>query len=122
MSAGLSEITETKETLGGARKSFLCRLVARVPGEAVLLYVSDRTWRVADLELPAGTVTFGYFWADREYNVYHWMTPAGVTLALYVNLADQTVVEASRVAWRDLAVDLLVRGERIDALDEAELP
>jgi hypothetical protein len=122
-SSALPEIVETKETLAGVRKSFRCRVIDRGPGWAVLLFVSEADWRVHDLLLPAGTVTFGYFWAERPYNVYHWMTPGGATLALYVNLADATVIGGDSLGWRDLAVDVLIRnGVPPVVLDEHEIP
>lgn len=120
----LPEIIETKRTLAGRKKTFPCRLLARLPERGVvLLFVSDSAVRVHGLPLPAGTVTFGYFWPDRPYNVYHWMTPDGGTLALYVNLADDTTVEDGRLSWRDLTVDILMPPGRAPlVLDEDELP
>lgn len=116
-------LTETKETLAGVQKTYACRVLTRAPGHVVLLFVSDRTMRVHDLVLPPGTVTFGYFWADRSYNVYHWMTPAGATMGLYFNVAEGTVIAEQTLFWRDLVVDVLIRpsGEVI-VLDEDELP
>jgi hypothetical protein len=123
--AALPEIVETKETLSGARKTFACRRLALLPdGGMVLLFISDSAVRVHGLALPAGTVTFGYFWPDRPYNVYHWMTAAGTTVSLYVNLADDTRFEDDHhLSWRDLTVDiLLLPGAAPAVLDEDELP
>jgi hypothetical protein len=119
----LPEITEVKETLAGTRKTFHCQLVDRQPGSAVVLFVSKAAVRVHEIDLPAGTVTFGYFWAERSYNVYHWMSPAGRTLAFYVNLSDATVLEGPTLFWRDLTVDILIpaQGEAV-VLDEDEVP
>lgn len=125
-SDALPEITEVKRTLAGVEKIFRCRVLARGPApeaDAVVLFVSDRAYRVAELDLPAGTVTFGHFWRDRPYNVYHWMTPAGATRALYLNLADATDVAGDVLRWRDLAVDLLLTPDgRTQVLDEDEVP
>jgi hypothetical protein len=119
----LPEITETKETLGGARKSFRCRVLDRVPGQVVVLFVSDTTWKVHDLTLPPGTVTFGYFWEERPYNVYHWMTGTGETVAYYVNLSDHTRIEEEQIHWRDLTVDLLLTTDgKVTVLDLDEIP
>ena len=121
--AALPEITEVKQTLAGGRKTFSCRLVARRPGEAVVLFISSAPVRIHDVSLPAGTVTFGYFWQERDFNVYHWMAPDGATIAFYINLADGTRIEPERLVWRDLALDILVLpvAEPI-VLDEHELP
>jgi predicted RNA-binding protein associated with RNAse of E/G family len=117
------EILEIKETLAGARQTFTCRAIARRAGEVVVLFVLPADRAVDGLLLPAGTVTFGYFWGDRPYNVYHWMTPAGVTIAWYVNVADRTRIDETTLAFRDLAVDVLLPAQGAPrVLDEHELP
>lgn len=122
-SCPLPAMTERKATLRGTHKEYACRLIFRAPGEAVLLFVSEAAVRVHALDLPAGTVTFGYFWVDRAYNVYHWMTPAGATIAHYFNLADRTSIAEQDLSWLDLSVDLLIRpGSEPTVLDEAEVP
>jgi predicted RNA-binding protein associated with RNAse of E/G family len=125
--AGLPEIREIKTTLQGQQQEFRCRVLARTGaavGDAVtVLFISDREYRVADLELPAGTITFGHFWSARPYNVYHWLTPEGRTLALYFNLSADTVIDETTLRWNDLAVDVLARpGVPPEVLDEADLP
>lgn len=118
----LPEITEIKETLAGTRKTFHCHVIDRQPGALVVLFVSKAPVRVHDIDLPAGTVTFGYFWVERNFNVYHWMSPAGTTLAFYVNLSDGTRIEDT-LHWRDLTVDILIPpvAEAV-VLDEDEIP
>src|SRR5262249_50676652 len=71
----LPEIVEVKRYLDGSEKRFHCRLIERDDRSAVLLYRSDRPYEVHGLALPAGTVTFGYYWVDRPHNVYHWQRP-----------------------------------------------
>lgn len=123
LAAALTDVIETKETLAGVRKTFRCRLLARDEQEMVVLFVSQMHYRVHNLDLPPGTITFGYFWRDRPFNVYHWMSSQGTTLAHYFNLSDRTVLDRDHLSWRDLAVDVLIsaKGE-ITVLDEHELP
>ena len=118
----LPEILEIKAFLDGRRKEFRCRVVERGPASAVLLFVSSMPYQVADLALPAGTVTFGHFWTDRPYNVYHWLSPQGATVGFYFNIADRTTLDGAELCWRDLVVDLLIAGGGARVLDEAELP
>jgi hypothetical protein len=119
----LPTILETKRTLAGGHKTFPCRVLDRAGDALTVLFVSDRVYRVGALELPTGTITFGHFWAERPYNVYHWLTPAGATLAFYFNLADQTAIGPDTLSYRDLTVDLLARpGAAPQILDEDELP
>jgi predicted RNA-binding protein associated with RNAse of E/G family len=121
--AGLPTIVEIKETLAGQRKDFRCHLIERGPGGATVLFVSTTRYDVAGLALPAGTVTLGHFWENRDFNVYHWLTPTGETLAHYFNLCADTVIAPDTIRWRDLAIDVLVRpGAGPVILDEDELP
>lgn len=117
------EIVEEKETLSGAKKTFVCRKIRGSAEHVVVLYIADRVIEVAGLQLPAGTVTFGYFWTHRPYNVYQWLTPAGVTLGHYINLSSNTTLDGERLSWRDLTLDVMVLpGQAAQVLDREELP
>jgi len=119
----LPPIVEVKHTLAGREKRFQCRLLARDGGHAAVLWVSTEPMHVHGVDLPAGTVSFGHFWTDRPYNVYHWLDRAGRTIGFYFNLADETRIEEGLIEWRDLVVDVLaLPGGRVDVLDEDELP
>ena len=121
--ATLPEILELKRTLDGREKRFACRLIEGDRSQAVVLFISPVAMHVHGLDLPAGTVTFGHFWTDRLYNVYHWLDERGRTIGFYFNLADQTVIEDARLEWRDLTLDILATPDgRLEVLDEDELP
>jgi len=113
---------EVKVRPDGTRQAFTCELVARGAHWVVLRYVTQTPWRVDDLDLRPGTVTYGYFWTDRPYNVYHWVAPDGRTLGTYINLSGDVQIEADRLTWLDLALDVLVRpGGKPQVLDADEL-
>jgi len=113
---------EIKRRPDGREEVFRCQLVLRAKGHVVLRYGITHPWRVDDLLLEPGTVTYGYFWVDRPYNVYHWVTPHGESIGCYINLSGEVHLEADRIAWIDLAVDVLVRpGAEPKVLDEEEL-
>lgn len=116
-------IREIKLTASGERQEFVCQLLDRSVTHVAVLYKSTQARRVGDLQLPKGTVTYGYFWSGRSYNVYHWVHPNGTTLGYYVNLADGMVFRPQAVEWHDLALDLLFSpdGRRVQVLDEDEL-
>jgi predicted RNA-binding protein associated with RNAse of E/G family len=117
------EILEIKESLGGKREEYLCELVRQSQSEVVLLYRLSRPWRVEDVLLPAGTLSFGYFWEDRHYNAYHWLTPDGFSMGIYFNISDGTRFTPETVRWRDLEVDVLVTPDDCcRVLDAGELP
>jgi predicted RNA-binding protein associated with RNAse of E/G family len=118
-------ITERKTRLDGSTSDFTCEPLRLDPGKrAVLRYVSDREWVIAntDLRVPPGTVTVAHYWADRPYNVYHWLL-AGRTLAYYCNVVGLTTIADGLVDYTDLVVDVLLRPSgAAEVLDEEELP
>jgi predicted RNA-binding protein associated with RNAse of E/G family len=118
----LSPVLEIKQLLAGGEKQFACRRLAGDARHAVVLWVAPSAMHVHGVDLPAGTISFGHFWADRNYNVYHWVDPTGRTLGYYFNICDRTRLAPDRIAWRDLVLDVLVLpGNSARVLDEDEL-
>lgn len=119
----LEQITEIKTTLDGHVKRFVCQVGERSAGHVVVLYRMPAARRVHRVWLPAGTITVGYFWTDRPFNLYHWVTPQAAPLAHYFNIGDVVRLEHSILEWHDLAVDILATPDgRVEVLDEDELP
>ncbi|MEM7562625.1 MAG: DUF402 domain-containing protein [Pseudomonadota bacterium] len=82
-----------------------------------------RAIELEDVTIPRDAVSYGYFWQDRPYNAYHWVDKNGQTLALYLNICDNTRIFANQIEWRDLVVDILITPDhRCRVLDEEELP
>ncbi len=126
MRSGVSKarpIAERKTRLDGSVQEFACDALLVEPGKrAVIRYELDRDWQVGDLTVPDGATTVGHFWADRPYNVYHWLKD-GRTLGYYFNVGLVEEISDAHVAWRDLVIDVLVKPDgTIDVLDEDELP
>ena len=116
-------VTEIKTTLAGEEKRFDCELLARAGAEAVVIYRMPREVELEDLVLPQHSISLGYFWAHKPFNAYHWLDADGRTLALYFNISDGTRLGEREIAWRDLAVDVLITPDlRCRVLDEDELP
>src|SRR5437879_13248174 len=68
-------------------------------------------------------MTVAYYWADRPYNVYHWISPGGDTLGWYFNVSGPVRISERQVEWQDLEVDVLVTPDlRCRVLDEDRLP
>jgi len=116
-------ILEIKNTLFGERKEFQCIPLMVTPDEAVILYPMRHKARILDIDLPIGTLSLGYFWENRLYNAYHWVTPAGETIGLYFNISDSTSITPQKIEWRDLIVDIFITPDgRCRIIDEDELP
>jgi len=79
--------------------------------------------QLEDLLLPRGSISLGYFWQHKPFNLYHWVDDKGQTLALYFNICDNTRISEEQIGWRDLCVDVLLTPDlRCRVLDEDELP
>ena len=112
-----------KRTLSGSVLIFPCVAVEVTPQRAVLMYRASGSRRVGDFDLPPDTITVAYYWADRPYNVYHWLSPSGHTLAWYFNISGPARIGDGRVEWEDLEVDVLVTPDlEARVLDEDRLP
>jgi Protein of unknown function (DUF402) len=119
-----ARIVEVKRTWDGREKRFECTVLLHQDPHLVVLFVAAEEMNVHGVVLPAGTVTFGHFWTDRPYNVYHWLSPhSGATLGYYFNVAEDTRLAGDELSWRDLIVDILVSPTgRPLLLDEDEIP
>jgi len=118
-----AQVLEIKRTLAGAEKRFDCTLLAGDGDHAVVLWIAPGPMHVRGIDLPAGTVSFGHFWASRHYNAYHWLDARRDTVGFYFNICDRVSIRPDVIEWRDLVIDILATpAGRLDVLDEDELP
>lgn len=119
----MNQLTEIKTALSGRVQRFVCDVVEQTDDHAVVIYRLRSAYNLHGVPLPQGTISVGYFWKDRAYNLYHWLSPEGKTLAHYFNIGDVTRYEGAELEWRDLVIDVLVTPDsRVQVLDEDELP
>jgi len=57
------------------------------------------------IEVPAGSVSYGYFWPRRPFILYRWVGPDGALLAHRLDAVTEVRVSASGVEYRDLVLD-----------------
>ena len=118
-----STITEIKNTLDGQQKVFNCQRLHQNAHELVIIYVMKQDILLEGIPIAKGTISLGYFWPDKHYNLYHWLDEDHNSIALYFNVSDQTAFDQNRVEWRDLVVDVLMTVDNpVRILDEDELP
>lgn len=116
-------ITEHKQSLSGDDQTFPCELGALEEDQLVLLYRLPGLIDLHGIELRAGTLSYGYFWKHRPYNIYHFCDSKGASLAWYGNISDSTHWNSDSLFWRDLIVDVLIQSDgSIRILDREELP
>ena len=116
-------IRETKHTLDGRRQSFDCGLVAVSPRLALVRFVHTAARAAGGFFFPDGSVTFGFFWAGRHYNLYRFTGPDGVVIAYRFDVVDAVRITPAHVRYTDLLLDawLAPGGElRVEDEDEVE--
>lgn len=87
----------------------------RVPQE----YQENRS----GLHVPAGTISYGFFWKERPFNVYYFAGEEDWIAAYFNVCAVPTQITEDEIDWLDLEVDLVVFPDgRTVVLDEEEVP
>jgi predicted RNA-binding protein associated with RNAse of E/G family len=116
-------IVEVKTSLDGRVQEFACDVTAREVDHVVIRYRMVKDHDLHGVSLHAGELTFGYFWFDRPYNLYHWVRHDGSTAAWYFNIGSVTRFDGAVLEWHDDAIDILATPDgRVRVLDEDELP
>jgi len=105
----LQSFTEFKRTYFGDTKRFDCKLLEKDEGEVVVLFRLERKMQFLGMNLDRESISIGYFWEDRNYNVYHWIDSIGSTRMYYFNIAKDTRIGPDGVEWLDLIVDVACR-------------
>ena len=121
----MGNYAEYKKTYFGETEVFDCDLVSldQNKGELIVSFRPSVPLNFIGIEFPVGCVSYGYFWKDRNYNVYHWTNEKGETLLFYFNVSRDTRIQMDKVTWLDLIVDVLLKPrDTAKVLDEDEVP
>lgn len=85
-------------------------------------YITERAYQVGTIYLPAGTISFGFYFEDEPFVLYRWFSPEGNYLGDYFSVADEIKITEEEFSWRDLFVDVLIHPEgKAEVLDENEV-
>ena len=119
-----SNCKEIKEYLNGDTREFLCQLLKFEEKKGILKYKIKKNHDVNGTILNPGDITYGFYWANRPFNLYKWQNPAGQLKGNYFNIADKVKLSRKIFHWRDLILDILVKPEQNETIiiDEDELP
>ena len=119
----MASYIEIKNTYFGEKKEFNCTLASKTNDELVIIFQISEEMKFLETNFPSWSKSFGYYWKEKNYNVYHWKDPSGKTLLFYFNIAKNTEILENSVTWQDLIVDLVVYpdGKRV-VLDQEEIP
>ncbi|MCZ7578547.1 MAG: DUF402 domain-containing protein [Dehalococcoidia bacterium] len=105
--ASLPRYREVKVKPGGAELAYETDLVHRDRTLVIVRFLMRQGGGPPSLpvEVPAGSVSYGYFWARRPYNVYRWLRADGTLIAHRFDAVTEVRIAGDSVRYRDLALD-----------------
>jgi len=115
--ASRAPILERKQKPDGSWREYACTLLHHEPRLAVVEFVMARGGEIfgSPIVIPPGSISHGYFWTRRPFNLYRMRTPGGAaTGALIAHRFDAVTdvrISPTEVLYRDLALDWWVSGD-----------
>ena len=109
-------IIEVKRHLDGREEVFECERILVTPNEAVVRFdIPVDVGRV-----PAGTLTLGFFWRWRTYNLYRFVSPESDVLGYRFDVVSDVRIAPDRVMYLDLLLDVLVDQDGTITVEDEE--
>jgi len=105
--ASAAPIIERKIKPDGTVREYPCRLLHVDPGFVIIRFVMARGGSLPGLpvEVPPGSVSDGYFWKRRPYNLYRMRRADGSIIAHRFDALTDVALSPDVVSYRDLAID-----------------
>jgi hypothetical protein len=106
-------IVERKLKPDGTVREYGCTLVRLDAGLAVIEFVMEKGGSIygTPIEVPPGSVSHGYFWKRRPYNVYRMRRADGSLIAHRFDAVTDVRLAADAVEYRDLVLDWWVMAD-----------
>jgi predicted RNA-binding protein associated with RNAse of E/G family len=101
-------ILERKQKPDGTMREYGCTLVRLTPGLAVIEFVMAAQGGSifgTPIEVPPGSISHGYFWKRRPYNLYRIRRADGSLIAHRFDAVTDVRLSADAVEYRDLILD-----------------
>ncbi len=100
-------ITERKQKPDGTWREYGCTQLHREEGLVVVEFVMARGGAIfgTPIEVPAGSVSHGWFWTRRPYNLYRMRRADGSLIAHRFDAVSDVRLSAKAVEYRDLVLD-----------------
>jgi hypothetical protein len=105
--SGLFPFRERKRKVDGTIEDYETELVYRDGRVAIVRFEVTKGGgppRLA-VAVPAGSVSFGYFWSRRPYSMYRWIGPDGSLLAHRFDAVGAVRIDPAGVDYQDLLLD-----------------
>ncbi len=111
-------VVERKLKPDGTVREYPCTLLHLEPGLAVVAFVMARGGTITGLPvvIPPGSISYGYFWKRRPYNLYRMKRADGSIIAHRFDAVADVSLGPEVVSYRDVILDwwILPGGEIIE--------
>lgn len=100
-------ILERKQKPDGSWREYPCRLLHLGANLAVIEFVMARGGTIFNtpIEVPPGSISHGWFWTRRPYNLYRMRTQEGRLLAHRFDAVADVHLSMKVIEYRDLVLD-----------------
>lgn len=118
-----AKISERKVKADGSLHEYSCDLLFLTTDVAVIAYVMARGGVLPDVHLRVepGSISYGYFWRDRPYNLYRMKRPDGSIIAHRFDAVADVVITREAIDYRDTVLDWWLVDGVLTEEDEDEL-
>lgn len=108
-------IIERKQKPDGTIREYACTLVHRSPTLAVIEFVMAQGGEIfgTPIEVPPGSISHGYFWTNRPYDIYRMRRADGTLIAHRFDAVADVVLSDDAVSYRDLILDWWVTADDV---------
>ncbi len=100
-------IVERKFKPDGSVREYACELVARAPGLLVVRFRLEEGGAAfaTPIDVPPDSLSYGWFWARRPYNLYRMFRADGSLIAHRFDAVADVKLREDAVEYRDLVLD-----------------
>jgi hypothetical protein len=102
------DVLEVKRFPEGRQETYRCQALHMSPRLAIVLFLHPGERRAGGFLFPAGSRTYGFFWARRHYSLYVLHRPNGGLIAHRFDVIDEVRLRPDRIDYLDLALDVWV--------------
>ncbi len=98
---------ERKQKVDGSWREYHCTLLHREAGLVIIRFLMEKGGAIhgTPIEVPPGSVSHGYFWKRRPYNLYRMRRADGSLIAHRFDAVADVQIGAEGVSYRDLILD-----------------
>lgn len=98
---------ERKHKPDGSWREYACTLLHREPGLVIIRFLMEKGGAIhgTPIEVPPGSVSHGFFWKRRPYNLYRMRRADGALIAHRFDAVTDVQIGDAGVSYRDLVLD-----------------